>query len=155
MHCSEANFPTETWHVWWTFPLPVFGTHTTPAACAAPVLAAFSGWNFLNLTSPNGTCVLLLCLLHCSEWDFLKESIVDKGELTTVEVPYTKVLRFINKLAGAIHRAEPTAKVTVGAHSTPYITNINMPNLWYDNAPMNFYSDAGLVSFCVATTPTL
>lgn len=95
-------------------------------------------------------CVLPLCLLPCSEWDFLKESIVDKGELTTVEVPYTQVLRFINKLAGAIHRAEPTAKVTVGAHSTPYITNINMPNLWYDNAPMNYYTDAGLVSSCGA-----
>jgi hypothetical protein len=71
---------------------------------------------------------------------------VDKGELTTVEVPYTKVLRFINKLAGAIHRADPNAKVTVGAHSTPYITNIAMPNLWYDNAPMNYYTDADLVS---------
>lgn len=71
---------------------------------------------------------------------------MDNGGLTTVEVPYTKVLRFINKVAGAIHRAIPTAKVTVGAHSTPYITNVSMPNLWYDNAPMNYYTDEGLVS---------
>lgn len=63
-----------------------------------------------------------------------------------MQIPYTKVLRFINKVAGAIHRAAPGAKVTCGAHSMPYTTDIPMPNLFYDNAPMNYYSDDLLVS---------
>lgn len=67
-----------------------------------------------------------------------------------VQVPYTKVLRFINRLAGAIHRAVPGAKVTVGAHSMPYTTDLPMPALWYDNAPMNYYSDNLLVSVQLA-----
>jgi hypothetical protein len=63
-----------------------------------------------------------------------------------LQVPHTKVLRFINRLAGAIHRAAPGALVTVGAHSVPYITDLPMPGLWYPNAPMNYFSDNLLVS---------
>jgi hypothetical protein len=35
------------------------------------------------------TCTCCIACHTCSKWDFLKKSIVDKGELTTVEVPYT------------------------------------------------------------------
>lgn len=63
-----------------------------------------------------------------------------------MQIPYTKVLRFINRVAGAIHRAAPGALVTVGAHSMPYTTDREMPDLWYPNAPMNYYSDDLLVS---------
>lgn len=65
------------------------------------------------------------------------------------QVPYTKVLRFINRVAGAIHRAAPGSKVTVGVHSMPYATNVPMPGLRYypgsDHAPKNYYIDAMLV----------
>jgi hypothetical protein len=57
------------------------------------------------------------------------------------------VLRFVNRVAGAIHRALPGAKVTVGAHSIPYATMIPMPGLRYERegAPYDYYSDAVLV----------
>lgn len=72
--------------------------------------------------------------------------------LLRLQIPYTKVLRFINKVAGAIHRAVPGAKVTVGAHSMPYTTDLPMPALFYDNAPMNYYSDDLLVRCVYCTT---
>lgn len=64
-----------------------------------------------------------------------------------LQVPHMQALRFINKVAGAIHRAAPGAKVTVGVHSMPYCTTTPMPALkyGYDNAPFNYYSDAMLV----------
>jgi hypothetical protein len=67
-------------------------------------------------------------------------------------VPYQKVQRFINKVAGAIHRALPGAKVTTGIHSMPYCTNIPMPGLSYDNAPFNYYTDQQLVTLLVQDT---
>jgi hypothetical protein len=72
--------------------------------------------------------------------------------LLPLQVPYTNALRFINRVAGAIHRAVPGAKVTVGAHSMPYSTDIPMPQLWYDNAPMNYYSDDLLVRYSFVLT---
>lgn len=63
-----------------------------------------------------------------------------------VQVPYQRMLRFINKVAGAIHKVAPGAQVTTGVHSIPYATNVPMPGLAYDNAPQDYYSDALLVS---------
>ncbi len=81
-----------------------------------------------------------------SEWDHLKKLIVDDKSLFTVDIPHTEILRFINLLAGAIHRADPTAKVSCGAHSMPYNTNVQMPHLRYNNAPKNYYADDILTS---------
>jgi hypothetical protein len=44
-------------------------------------------------------------------------------EVKTLHIPETAIQRFVNMLAGAIHRADPSALVTVGVHSTPYMSD--------------------------------
>ena len=52
---------------------------------------------------------------------------------------------FINKVAGAIHRSVPTAKVSTGAHSIPYNTNAPLDLHGYENTPFNYYNDQSLI----------
>jgi hypothetical protein len=93
----------------------------------------------------------VLLLLHCAQDSAHKklrrhyQLVATALVLPCLQIPYTKVLRFINKVAGAIHRAVPGALVTVGAHSVPYISDLAMPGLQYPNAPLNYFSDDLLV----------
>ena len=43
--------------------------------------------------------------------------------LASEEVPLPALRRFVNRAAGAIHRADPSARVTVGSHSLPYVSD--------------------------------
>jgi hypothetical protein len=66
-------------------------------------------------------------------------------------VLHTKMLRFVNRVAGAIKRAAPGTKVTTGAHSMPYNSDAPIPNLKkgrsdYNTAPFNYWKDSMLVS---------
>jgi hypothetical protein len=81
-----------------------------------------------------------------SEWDYLKNAIVARRELATRSVDHVAIQAFINRVAGAIHRTAPGARVMVGAHSMPYTTDIAMPGLDEQNAPRNYYSDDQLIA---------
>ncbi|MFW7379644.1 MAG: hypothetical protein ACOH5I_12600 [Oligoflexus sp.] len=83
-----------------------------------------------------------------SEYSFLLDQILNHG-LQTVEVPLNNVLRFINRVAGTIHRVVPDAKVSVGAHSMPYTTDtpaIKGKIDHFESQPQNYYSDASLIA---------
>jgi hypothetical protein len=72
--------------------------------------------------------------------------------LADVQVLHTKMLRFVNRVAGAIKRAAPGTKVTTGAHSMLYNSDVPIPNLKkgrsdYNSAPFNYWKDSMLVSF--------
>jgi len=107
----------------------------------------YKGWYFVGTLDPALNLYLYKDVTdeYPSEWDFLKKAIVDDKLLSTEEVPYQKVMRFINRVAGAIHREVPGAKVSCGAHSMPYNTDVAMPGLAFDNAPFNYYSDQALI----------
>jgi hypothetical protein len=107
----------------------------------------YKGWYFVGTQNPSFNLYMYKDVTddYPSEWDFLKKAIVDDKTLKTVEIPHTKVLRFINRIAGALHRLDPTIKVSTGAHSMPYNTDITMPGLDYTNAPYLYYSDASLI----------
>ncbi len=111
----------------------------------APV--KYKGWHFVGTIDPSFNFYLYKDVTddYPSEWDYLKKAIVDDKVLATREVPYQNVMRFINKVAGAIHRVVPEAKVSSGAHSMPYNTDVAMPGLGYENAPFNYYSDEALI----------
>lgn len=79
--------------------------------------------------------------LFPSEWDFLKKAIVDDKTLATVDIAHENITKFISVLAAAIHRLDPGAKVSAGAHSMPYNTDIPMPNLNEGPVPHNYYAD--------------
>jgi endo-1,4-beta-mannosidase len=81
-----------------------------------------------------------------SEWDFLKEQIVDKKALATRDIDHQAVMKFINQVAGAIHRLDPQAKVSSGAHSMPYNTDTKMVLHGFPTAPFNYYSDQALIA---------
>jgi endo-1,4-beta-mannosidase len=68
-----------------------------------------------------------------------------------VQVLHTKMLRFVNRVAGAIKRAAPGTKVTTGSHSMPYNSDVPIPNLRkgrsdYNTAQVNYWKDSMLVS---------
>ncbi|MCX6127764.1 MAG: hypothetical protein NTX25_01710 [Proteobacteria bacterium] len=107
----------------------------------------YKGWYFVGTLDPSFNHYMYKDAIddYPSEWDFLKKAIVDDKTLSTVEIPPAKVLRFINKISGAIHRLDPLAKVSTGTHSVPYNTDIKMDGLNYENAPLNYYSDARLI----------
>jgi hypothetical protein len=83
-----------------------------------------------------------------SEFQFLKRSILrDESPLQTRSIDKNAVLRFINRIAGAIHRHQPDAKVSVGSHSMAY--NSDIPALKgtisrFEPRPENYYSDTRL-----------
>ncbi len=108
----------------------------------------YKGWHFVGERQPDFNLYMYKDVTddYPSEWDYLKRLIVDEKSLTTVEIPHEKVLRFINRVAGAIHRLDPEAKVSTGVHSMPYNTDVPMPGLGFENAPFNYYSDASLVA---------
>jgi hypothetical protein len=67
------------------------------------------------------------------------------------QVLHTRMLRFVNRVAGVIKRAAPGTKVTTGAHSMPYNSDVPIPNLKqgrsdYNTAPFNCWKDSVLVS---------
>ena len=111
----------------------------------APV--KYKGWHFVGSIDPSFNFYLYKDVTddYPSEWDYLKKAIVDDKTLQTEEVPYQSLMRFINKVAGAIHRTAPGAKVSCGAHSMPYNTDVAMPGLGFDNAPLNYYADKALI----------
>jgi hypothetical protein len=112
----------------------------------APV--RYRGWHFVG-TQNNGFNSYMYKDVtddYPSEWDYLKKAIVDDKTLKTVEIPHDKVLKFINRIAGAIHRVVPDAKVSTGTHSMPYNTDAEMEGLGYDNAPFNYYTDERLIA---------
>ncbi len=108
----------------------------------------YKGWYFIGTLDPRLNLYLYKDVTdeYPTEWDYLKKAIVDDKVLATEEIPYQQVMRFINRVAGAIHREVPGAKVSCGAHSVPYNTSIPMPGLGYENAPLNYYSDQALIS---------
>lgn len=108
----------------------------------------YHGWHFVGTENPGFNLYMYKDVTddYPSEWDYLKKAIVDDKTLATMEIPYEKVLRFINRVAGAIHRVVPDAKVSTGTHSMPYNTDQEMPGLGYDNAPFNYYTDERLIA---------
>ncbi len=108
----------------------------------------YRGWHFLGTETPTFNSYMYKDVTddYPSEWDYLKKAIVDDKVLSTVEIPHEQVLRFINRISGAIHRLQPDAKVSSGAHSMPYNTDAPMPGLDYAHAPFNYYSDASLIA---------
>ncbi len=107
----------------------------------------YKGWYFTGTLDPVFNQYMYKDVTddYPSEWDYLKKAIVDDKTLKTVEIPHTQVLRFINKVAGAIHRFDPEIKVSTGTHSMPYNTDAAMPGLGYLHAPFNYYSDERLI----------
>jgi hypothetical protein len=84
--------------------------------------------------------------------DHLLRSITT-GKPCLLQVAHTKLMRFVNRVAGAIKRAAPGTKVTVGAHSMPYNSDVPIPNLKngrsdYETAPVNYWKDSMLVRVC-------
>ncbi|WIA16053.1 hypothetical protein OEZ85_012780 [Tetradesmus obliquus] len=114
--------------------------------------ARYRGWHFtLDDGEFNNLMYHDVIDNYPSEWDFLKRQIADLKLLTTQQVPHTKLLRFVNRVAGAIKRAAPGTKVTVGAHSMPYNSDVAIPNLKkgrsdYGSAPFNYWKDSVLVA---------
>ncbi len=108
----------------------------------------YRGWYFVGTETPTFNTYMYKDVTddYPSEWDYLKKAIVDDKTLQTVEIPHEQVLRFINRLAGAIHRLDPLAKVSTGTHSMPYNTDVAMPGLDYEHAPLNYYSDESLIA---------
>ncbi len=108
----------------------------------------YKGWHFVGTEEKGFNSYMYKDVTdeYPSEWDFLKKAIVDDKTLTTVEIPYERVLLVMNRIAGAIHRLDPEAKISSGAHSMPYNTNQAMPGLGYSNAPFNYYSDSVLIN---------
>jgi len=108
----------------------------------------YRGWHFVGTENPEFNLYMYKDVTddYPSEWDYLKKAIVDDKTLQTVEIPHDKMLRFINRVAGAIHRIVPDAKVSTGAHSMPYNTDVAMPGLGYDGAPLNYYNDERLIA---------
>ncbi|HYX36422.1 MAG TPA: hypothetical protein VE954_25225 [Oligoflexus sp.] len=108
----------------------------------------YHGWHFVGTENPGFNLYMYKDVTddYPSEWDYLKKAIVDDKTLTTVDIPQDKVLRFINRVAGAIHRIVPNAKVSTGTHSMPYNTDVAMPGLDYAGAPFNYYTDERLVA---------
>jgi hypothetical protein len=108
----------------------------------------YKGWHFVGTQNPGFNLYMYKDVTddYPSEWDYLKRLIVDEKSLKTVDIPYQNVLRFINRVSGAIHRLDPLAKVSTGAHSIPYNTSIDMPGLEYENAPFSYYSDEVLIA---------
>ncbi len=49
--------------------------------------------------------------------------------LRTTDVTVPQLQRFISRLAAAVHKADPRAKVTVGAHSMPYCSDAQVSHL--------------------------
>ncbi|GLC37390.1 hypothetical protein PLESTM_000578500 [Pleodorina starrii] len=83
---------------------------------------------------------------HNSELPYLLP-LVTSCRLRTVDVTVPELQRFISRLAAAVHKADPQAKVTVGAHSMPYCTDAQ----WlkgriddFETSPRDLYSDAAL-----------
>lgn len=77
-----------------------------------------------------------------SEFDFLVQQITS-CKLKTVDIPTWRIQRFVNAVAAAIHKTDPSAKVTVGGHSIPYTTDAKVlkgaiPD--FEANPRNIYS---------------
>ncbi len=108
----------------------------------------YHGWHFVGTQNPSFNLYMYKDVTddYPSEWDYLKKAIVDDRTLTTVEISHENVLKFINRVAGTIHRVVPTAKVSTGTHSMPYNTDVAMEGLGYENAPFNYYTDQRLVA---------
>ncbi len=108
----------------------------------------YHGWHFVGTQDPSFNLYMYKDVTddYPSEWDYLKKAIVDNRTLTTVEISHANVLKFINRVAGSIHRVVPTAKVSTGTHSMPYNTDVAMEGLGYENAPFNYYTDERLVA---------
>jgi hypothetical protein len=108
----------------------------------------YRGWHFVGTHNAGFNSYMYKDVTddYPSEWDYLKKAIVDDKTLKTVEIPHEKVLKFINRIAGAIHRIVPDAKVSTGTHSMPYNTDVDMEGLGYENAPFNYYTDERLVA---------
>ncbi len=104
----------------------------------------YKGWHFVGTQNSGFNLYLYKDFTdeYPSEWDFLKKAIVDDKALTTVEISYERVLRSINRIAGAIHRLDSQAKVSAGAHSIPYNTAISMKS----HGTRNYYSDEELIA---------
>ena len=60
-------------------------------------------------------------------------------------VTMADVQRFVNWTAGAIHAADPSAKVTLGSYSMQFLTDRQIDDQW-GNQEQNFYSDEALVA---------
>jgi hypothetical protein len=112
----------------------------------------YEGWHFISSGGKDGAKEFNLYTMkdviddYPSEWDYLKEQIVDKKALFTRDINHRAVMKFINKVAGAIHRLDPEAKVSSGAHSMPYNTETPMELHGYPSPPVNFYSDSSLIA---------
>lgn len=104
----------------------------------------YKGWHFVGDHDQGFNLYMYKDVTddYPSEWDFLKKAIVDDKTLKTVEIPYERVLRSINRIAGAIHRHDPQAKVSAGSHSIPYNTDISLKS----HGTKNYYSDAELIA---------
>ena len=79
-----------------------------------------------------------------SDYEFLMDAVLTSG-LTSVGTTATALARFHNRLAGAIHRAAPGAKVTTAAHSLPYTTDAPLHIQAYRKPARNLYADGVLV----------
>ncbi|EFJ52890.1 hypothetical protein VOLCADRAFT_115818 [Volvox carteri f. nagariensis] len=73
--------------------------------------------------------------------------LITSCRLRTADITPPQLQRFLSRLAAAVHKADPRAKVTVGAHSVPYCTEAQ----WlkhhidrFEGRPRNLYSDAAL-----------
>ncbi|HET9240799.1 MAG TPA: hypothetical protein VFO10_26275 [Oligoflexus sp.] len=108
----------------------------------------YRGWHFVGTQNTGFNSYMYKDVTddYPSEWDYLKKAIVDDKTLQTVEIPHEKVLKFINRIAGTIHRVVPDAKVSTGTHSMPYNTDVEMEGLGYENAPFNYYTDERLIA---------
>ena len=82
-----------------------------------------------------------------SDYYYLKDAVLNRGLGTRGISSPDRIPRFVNRMAGAIHRAAPGSLVTVGADNIIYTSDRPglARNSW-EPANQNWYSDARLVS---------
>jgi len=119
---------------------------------ADPARALYAGPHFVMRDAPGKPVVGLNEFMYRdvfaqfnSDYEFLMGEILERN-LTTTGTTSTALARFHNRLAGAIHRAAPGAKVTTAAHSLPYTSDAALHIQAYRKPAKNLYSDAFLIS---------
>jgi hypothetical protein len=119
---------------------------------ADPARALYAGPRFVMRDAPGKPVVGLNEYMYRdvfaqfnSDYEFLMDGVLNRN-LTTVGTTAAHLARFHNRLAGAIHRAAPGAKVTTAAHSLPYTTDAPLHIQAYRKPAVNLYSDAALIA---------
>ena len=81
-----------------------------------------------------------------SDYYYLKDQVLNHGLTTKGLSSRHRIPLFVNRLAGAIHRAAPGALVTVGADSILYNSDrAGLARNDWEPAAQNWYSDARLI----------